>query len=335
MTTIPTKVIGPLYLFIEDEVFAVDVPLATFETPLWYSVQRGMRVSKVCGGIKTTLIADKMTRSIVLQGPDANYLSKIHLDFEKLQEIVKTTSRFCKLLEWNLQIVGNLLYIRLAFETGEASGHNMTTKASDEVLNFLLKAYPALTYVSISGNYCTDKKTSAVNGILGRGKNVVAELLIPRDLCQDYLRTTPEKIVDLNIKKNLIGSILAGSIRSANAHFANVLLAIFLPTGQDAANIIEGSQGITFAEIQEGNLYFSVTLPNLIVGTKGNGKNLPFVQENLKLLNCDKEDHENAKRLSMIIAGTVLCAELSLLASQTNPGELVKTHMKLERKGKS
>ena len=31
-------------------------------------------------------------------------------------------------------------------------------------------------------------------------------------------------------------------------------------------------------------------------------------------------------------AHAVLCGELSLLAAQTNPGELIKSHVKLERK---
>jgi hydroxymethylglutaryl-CoA reductase (NADPH) len=332
MTTLPTKIVGPLHILMPEGDLEVVVPLATYETPLWYSTQRGMRVAKKCGGVHTTVLSDQMTRSIVLEGPHTFYLSKIKLNLTDLQNIVQRTSRFAKLIEWNTQIVGNLFYIRFSFETGEASGHNMATKAAEALLNFLLFQYSELRYVSISGNYCTDKKVSAVNGILGRGKYVVAELSIPRDICLEMLRTLPEKIVDLNIKKNLIGSILAGSVRSANAHFANMLLALFLPTGQDAANIIEGSQGITHAEMREDNLYFSVTLPNLIIGTRGNGKNFSFVQENLKLLQCDKEGVENAKRLAMIMAGTVLCGELSLLAAQTNPGELVKTHMKLERK---
>jgi hydroxymethylglutaryl-CoA reductase (NADPH) len=191
-----------------------------------------------------------------------------------------------------------------------------------------------LRYVSISGNYCSDKKVSAVNGILGRGKNVVAEVTISRLLCRRYLKTTPEKIIDLNIKKNLLGNIIAGGLRTANAHFANMLLGFYLATGQDAANIIEGSQGIVFAELRNDELYFSVTLPNLIVGAIGNGKALDFVRQNLKMLGCmeNREPGANARRLAVIAASAVLCGELSLLAAQTNQGELMRSHLKLERK---
>jgi len=140
-------------------------------------------------------------------------------------------------------------------------------------------------------------------------------------------------VVDLNIKKNLIGTMIAGGLRSANAHYANMLLAFYLATGQDVANIFEGSQGVVHAEVRDGDLYFSCTLPNLIMGTVGNGKGLDFVEDNLRQLGCKeaREPGENSRRLAAICAATVLCGELSLMAAQTNPGELMEAHIKLER----
>jgi len=127
---------------------------------------------------------------------------------------------------------------------------------------------------------------------------------------------------------------MAGGLRTANAHFANMLLGFYLATGQDAANIIEGSQGMVHAEVRGQDLYFTVTLPNIIVGTVGSGKTYDFVRENLRMLGCleEREPGENARRLAIIAAGAVLCGELSLLAAQTNPGELIKSHLKLERR---
>jgi hydroxymethylglutaryl-CoA reductase (NADPH) len=127
---------------------------------------------------------------------------------------------------------------------------------------------------------------------------------------------------------------MAGGLRSANAHFANMLLGFYLATGQDAANIVEGSQGIVHAEMQGDDLYFSVTVPNIIVGTVGNGKHLPFVQENMAMMGCTetREPGQNARRLAIICAATVMCGELSLLAAQTNPGELMRAHVAMERK---
>jgi hydroxymethylglutaryl-CoA reductase (NADPH) len=209
----------------------------------------------------------------------------------------------------------------------------MVTKAAEAVLNWVLSKHPELSYASISGNLCTDKKASAVNGLLGRGKYMVAEIEIPGRLLRRMLRTTPEQMVALNVEKNLLGGTLAGSLRSANAHFANMLLAFYLATGQDAANIIEGSQGIVHCEARGEDLYFSCTLPNLIMGSVGSGKGNDAVEEHLRLMGCkeDGEPGENARRLAGICAGVVLCGELSLMAAQTNPGELVQTHMDLER----
>ena len=157
-------------------------------------------------------------------------------------------------------------------------------------------------------------------------------MTIPEKLVNKYLKSTPEKIVQLNIRKNLIGTMLAGGLRSANAHYANMLLAFYLATGQDAANIVEGSQGVTMAEVRNGDLWFSVTIPNLIVGTVGNGKGLPFVEEVLAKLGCreEREPGANARRLALICAAAVLCGELSLMAALTNPGELITAHRKLE-----
>lgn len=335
MTIIPTKTIGPIKIIDPNFTAEVKVPLATFETPLWFSVSRGARVTRKSGGIKTVVAGDCMTRSIAIQATSAlsavNIANNIKTQEDKLAQITATSSRFARLKDLHIQIIANLLYIRFAFHTGEASGHNMATKAAELLQNYLLEQYPELKYISISGNYCVDKKNSAVNSILGRGKHVIAECIIPCALCQEYLKTLPENIVDLNIKKNLLGSIISGSTCSANAHFANMLLAIYLATGQDAANIVEGSQGITYAEVRNSDLYFSVTLPNIIVGTIGNGKNLDFVKTNLALLGCQESGVANSQRLASIIAATVLCGELSLLAAQANPGELMRSHLAIER----
>jgi len=335
---IPMRWVGPLKITGNTINEKIAIPLATYETPLWHSVGRGARVSTLTQGILTTVVDERMSRSILLEAEDAGQalkaLQAIKQSFDQLADVVSQTSRFAKLVDINAQIVGNLLYLRLEFTTGDASGHNMVTNAADKLFPWLLTRYPYLKYSSISANYCSDKKATAVNGILGRGKNVISEILISRDLCQRKLNTTPEKMVDLNIKKNLIGTMIAGGLRSANAHYANMLLAFYLATGQDAANIIEGSQGVVHAEVRGDDLYFSCTIPNIIVGTVGNGKGLDFVEQNLSLLGCKDERiaGENARRLAAICAATVLCGELSLLAAQTNPGELMQAHIDLERK---
>lgn len=335
---VPMKVIGPIAirgLEVNDE---VQVPLATYETPLWATTNRGAKVSRQSGGILATIIDERMTRSIVLQADTAqtclDVINALEDRREELKTLVSSSSRFAKLLDINHQVAGNLLFLRFEFLTGDASGHNMVTQAADNLMAWILHNYRQLKHVSVSGNFCVDKKVSAVNGILGRGKYVVTEMVIPRDICRVTLKTEPEKIAELNIKKNLIGSILAGGLRTANAHFANMLLGFYLATGQDAANIVEGSQGIVHTEMRGDDLYFSVTVPNIIVGTIGNGKDLPFVQENMALMGCDAqaEPGQNARRLAIICAAAVMCGELSLMAAQTNHGELMRAHIAMERR---
>lgn len=334
---VPMKVIGPVKIIgpiMNDEVM---VPLATFETPLWPSTNRGARVSVLSGGIRAVIVDERMTRSILIEAANAEracqVISELAHRKQAMQQVVAQTGGFAKLLDFHSQIIAGMIYIRFEMTTGDAAGHNMVTKAADRLMQWILTEYSDLRYLSVSGNYCTDKKATAVNGILGRGKNVVTELLVPRKICCRYLKTAPERIVEINIKKNLIGTILAGGIRTANAHFANMLLGFYLATGQDAANIIEGSQGFVHAEVRDGALYFSATLPNIIVGTVGTGKNLPFVRQNLELMGCleQRENGANSRRLAIIAAATVLCGELSLLAALTKPGELMRAHEKFER----
>ena len=336
-TIIPTKAVGPIRLISGGISSDLLVPMATLETPLWASVNRGARLTRSCGGITATLVQEMMTRSVLFEAANAAealaFVQQLPHEKGALEEVVATTSRHALLRDWQVQLVGRQIYLRFSFTTGAAAGHNMVTKAAEALQNYLLARYSQLKYISVSGNYCVDKKNSAVNGILGRGKYVVVDGVISRELCEGVLRVSPEKLVELNIKKNLLGSIIAGGVRTANAHFANMLLAVYLATGQDAANIVEGSQGFTTVELQDGGLYFAVTLPNLILGTVGKSHQLPWVIDNLRVITGLKSDDAefNASLLAQVCAAVVWCGELSLLAAQAEPGCLVRSHLALER----
>ncbi|HSW71589.1 MAG TPA: hydroxymethylglutaryl-CoA reductase, partial [Gammaproteobacteria bacterium] len=180
---IPMRRVGPIQIISAEVEEAVWVPLATLEAPLWPSTHRGAKTCNQAGGIHAQVVREMMTRSILLEAASVKDIyqaaTAILLKKEELQAIVKQTSRYAQLLDIHSQLVGSLLYLRFSFQTGDAAGHNMVTLAADRLMDWLLAQYPALRYVSISGNFCTDKTVSAVNGILGRGKYVVAEVLIP------------------------------------------------------------------------------------------------------------------------------------------------------------
>lgn len=230
-TIIPTKIVGPLSIKLFGVAEQVYVPMATFETPLWNSTKRGALVSQQSDGINIYVADDGMSRSVAFFADDIHKALDcrkwIQNNRDLIAKTIESTSRFAKLLNLHVEVVANIVYLRVNISTGNASGHNMVTWAADAVMDLIQKNCE-VSYGSISGNLCVDKKNSAINGILGRGKRCLADMTIPRDVCLSVLKTSPEKIAELNVKKNLLGSIVAGSVRSANAHFANILLAVYL-----------------------------------------------------------------------------------------------------------
>jgi len=339
-TQIPTFFVGPYLIngsIIDKE--EVMIPFATYETTIWPSANRGARVTYLSGGINTEVLSSNMTRSVSFKADSLNdclnFEKWINSNFSKFKELCSSQSRFATLNSINCNIIGNNIFIRLEIDPADASGHNMVTKFAEHFVFYVKENYTddKIKYLSLSGNFCTDKKVSAVNALNGRGKKCISECLIPQRIVERLLKTDVQKVVDLNINKNYLGSITSGSLLSANAHVANTLLATFLATGQDAANIVEGSQAITTMENINGDLYISTTIPNLIVGTVGNGKASEGIINNLDSLACRDaiEKSTNSKRLAAIISSAVLSTELSLLCALTNPAELMSGHLKYER----
>ncbi|AIF69132.1 3-hydroxy-3-methylglutaryl-CoA reductase [Palaeococcus pacificus DY20341] len=335
---IPMGIAGPLKINGEYAKGEFYIPLATTEGALVASVNRGCSALTAAGGVKTTIIGDKMTRAPLLKCPDARKAREVAQwvmeNLEYLQEnAVSKVTRHGKLKGVTPYIVGNNLYLRFEFETGDAMGMNMVTISSEEIMKVIEEKFPDVKYLALSGNLCVDKKPNAMNFINGRGKTIIAEAVIPREIVEKKLKTTPELIAEVNYRKNLVGSAQAGSY-GFNAHFANIVGAIFLATGQDEAQITEGSHGITLAEVtEEGDLYVSVTMPSLEIGTIGGGTRVPTQREALSIMGIaggGEPAGTNAKKFAEIIAGTVLAGELSLLAAIAAK-HLAKAHKELGR----
>ncbi len=335
---IPMGVAGPLRINGEYAKGEFYIPLATTEGALVASVNRGCSALTAAGGVKTTIIGDKMTRAPLLKCPDARRAREVaewvRANIEYLQEkAVSKVTRHGKLRDVKPYIVGNNLYLRFEFETGDAMGMNMVTISSEEIMKVIEEHFPDVRYLALSGNLCVDKKPNAMNFINGRGKTVIAEAVIPREIVEKKLKTTPELIAEVNYRKNLVGSAQAGSY-GFNAHFANIVGAIFLATGQDEAQITEGSHGITLAEVTpEGDLYVSVTMPSLEIGTVGGGTRVPTQREALSIMGVaggGEPAGTNARKFAEIVAGAVLAGELSLLAAIAAK-HLAKAHKELGR----
>jgi len=347
---IPLGIAGPLTIDGEQ----VHIPMATAEGTLVASTSRGCKALNSGGGVTTVLIYDAMTRGPAIDFPSIVMAAeaKAWVDSDEGYEIIKeafeSTSRFAKLQRLKTAMAGRTLFVRFATKTGDAMGMNMISKGTEKALEVMQQHFPEMVTLALSGNYCTDKKPAAINWIEGRGKSVVAEAVVPGKVVKTVLKTTVEALCNLNMKKNLVGSAMAGSIGGFNAHAANILTAIFLATGQDPAQNVESSNCMTLMEpyvtvtwmsmqcsrlnrINDGeDLLMTVSMPCIEVGTVGGGTILAPQGAVLEMLGI-KGAHPttpgmNAQRLARIIAASVMAGELSLLSALA-AGHLVRAHL--------
>lgn len=327
---VPVGYVGPLLVNGDHAKGEFLVPMATTEGALLASVNRGCSVITKSGGASTLIERDEMTRAPVFRVKNVReafrVASWVNENFDRIRDVAESTTTHGKLKSITHFISGRNLFLRFSFETGDAMGMNMVTIATEAASRFIEEETGAIL-ISISGNMCTDKKPAGINALLGRGKTVHADVRIPGALVEEKLHTTPEDVVEACIRKNLIGSGLALSY-GYNAHMANVIAAIFLATGQDMAQVVEGSMGMTNAEVVDGDLYFSVRLPALEVGSVGGGTRLPTQSEALSMIGCLGDG--KSRKLAEIIAATVLAGELSTLAAEA-AGHLSKAHQRLGR----
>ncbi|HEY0196538.1 MAG TPA: hydroxymethylglutaryl-CoA reductase (NADPH) [Methanobacterium sp.] len=328
---IPVGLAGPLKINGVHTQGEFYVPLATSEGALVASVNRGCSAITDAGGANVRIADDKMTRGPVIKTNSVSEALEIKDwiadHFKELKKAAEVTTRHGKLLKIDpVVVVGRYLYPRFVFKTGDSMGMNMVTIATENALNLLTHKTGAHV-VALSGNLCVDKKPSTLNLTEGRGKTLVAEALIPKEIVEKKLKTTTEAIVEVNTSKNLIGSAISGSI-GFNAQYANMIGALFLATGQDEAHIVEGSLGITTAEDVDGDLYFSVTLPDVPLATIGGGTRLETARECLEIM--DVYGSGKVGKFAEIVAGTVLAGELSLVGA-LSAGHLARAHKELGR----
>lgn len=204
--------------------------MATTEGALIASTSRGCKALNAGGGLATIVTQDAMTRGPALEFPSAvqSAAAKQWIDSDEGSTIMKaafnSTSRFARLQRLKCAIAGRVLYVRFATQTGDAMGMNMISKGTERALETMMTDhFPEMKILTLSGNYCTDKKPAAINWIEGRGKSVVAEGIVPGNIVKTILKTSVKELVKVNIAKNLVGSALAGTMGGNNAHAANIL----------------------------------------------------------------------------------------------------------------
>lgn len=328
---VPVGVVGPIVINTDEKQIETYAPLATTEGALLASVNRGCSVIRRSNGCNVSLLNNQMTRAPVIKTRSVSEAKKlkqwIEDNIDEIRKVAESTTNHGKLIKIDpIAIVGRHVYPRFVYETGDSMGMNMVTIATQASMNYI-ETENDVDVIALSSNFCVDKKPSALNLIEGRGKSIVAEITVPEEVVKKTLKTTAEEIVEVNYAKNLVGSAIAGSY-GYNAHFANMVAAIFLACGQDPAHVVEGSLGITTAECNNGDLYFSVTLPDLPVATVGGGTRLETATESLNIMNVKGSD--KVVDFASIVASVVLAGELSLISALA-AGHLAKAHAELGR----
>jgi hydroxymethylglutaryl-CoA reductase (NADPH) len=328
---VPVGIAGPLRIngeFAQGDFYA---PLATTEGTLVSSYNRGMKLLTEAGGVKTTVVEDAMQRAPVFILADARQAREfghwLTANFAAIKVAAESTTRSGKLIVIEQFAVGPMRYTRFNYTTGDAAGQNMTGKATYAACEWIKANYPGGCHYLLSGNIDTDKKHSQLNMLLTRGKRVVAEAVIPRDLMQKYLHIDSYDLVRAR-EVEMAGAFLAGSANNG-AHAANGLSALFIATGQDVANIAESHAAVTFSEILDnGDFYWSVTLPSLVVATYGGGTGLPTQKQCLEMLGCYGSGMVH--KFAEICAAVVLAGETSLVAAMLH-GDWVQAHERFGR----
>jgi len=338
-TQIPLGIAGPFKIRGSrvDSAEEIFVPMATTEGALIASINRGARAMMESDGA-TVLVEDiGMTRAPAFRTSGIEetreFLGWVETHYDEIQRVCEATSSHLKLLEIKPQVIGSSVYLRFRFATGDAMGMNMATIACDRVVRELIEPETRVPCVALSGNFCVDKKPSAVNFLEGRGKRIYAEVELAADVLQRVLKTRASSLVEVQYRKNLLGSIAAGAM-GFNAHIANVLAAFFIATGQDVAQVVEGAMGVTCIEPRRSDgVFASVYLPDVPLGVVGGGTALGPQREALDVLGAHAVEGQSgagAVRLAEILGATVLAGELSLLAALTS-GDLAGAHERLGR----
>jgi hydroxymethylglutaryl-CoA reductase (NADPH) len=323
---VPLGVAGPMLVNGEHAKGDFYVPLATAEGTLVASYNRGMRLLREAGGVTTTVMADKMQRAPAFIFESAREAREfghwLDENFDQIKQMAESSTRTGRLHDIEKYSASRILFCRFNYTTGDAAGQNLTGKATAVACEWIRANYPKLEHYFLESNFATDKKSSQINMLRTRGKRVVAEATIPGHLINEIMHADTELLWRARLVSNL-GGFMSGA-NNNGAHSANGITAIFIATGQDVANVAESSAAFNYGELlPNGDLYFSVTIPSLIVATYGGGTGLATQRECLELMDCNGKG--KVLKLAEIIAATVLCGELSL-GSAIVAEEWVKAH---------
>jgi hydroxymethylglutaryl-CoA reductase (NADPH) len=326
---VPVGIAGPLVVDTSAGRREVYVPLATNEGALVASTARGMRLLKAAGGARARVIGEGLTQNPILVYPDAAAAAAAaelaRASFDELVRIAARHTRHGRLVTLHTHVLGRRLVVSLGFTSGDAVGINMAARAADDCSAELEKRSGAeARYVH---GQDVEKRANARALLDGRGRSVVCDARVPRAALAELARTTPEALAAL-WRSYSVGFAHLGT-HNWLVQSANTLAAVMLACGQDVAYLTECATGLLDLEVAPtGDLYASVTLPALLVGTVGGGTQKGTAAECLALLGC--QGPGSANTFAEILAAVVLAGDLSLMAAFASH-EFVAAHERLGR----
>ena len=328
---VPVGIIGPLRINGLNAKGDFHVPLATTEAALVASYARGAFVASKSGGISTAVLSEGVMRSPAFRFAGLMqaglFVEWVVSHVDRLRAAAEATTRHGKLISVEPIIDNTVVFLICRYTTGDASGQNMVTIATNALCQTIEAECPVpILRWYIEGNFSGDKKASFLGMVTGRGRKVCASVVLPAGLVQKHLGTTVDDMLDYGRIANL-GSLLSGQM-GAQAHYANGLAAFYIATGQDAACVAESAVGFTRMEAQGSDLFCSVTMPNILVGSVGGGTGLPSQSAGLNIMGL--RGSGNGAALAEVVAALCLCGEISIVAAMA-AGHFTRAHQKLAR----
>ena len=329
---LPVGYAGPLSITVSSqEEIDLHIPLATTEGALVASVNRGCKALSQ-SNVRTSSTLHGISRSMCLRVDDGSTdaLKKFIEEHEgEWKKEGEATSNHLQILSHVIEDKDDYIFLTIHGNTDEAMGMNMITIAAQAIGHWVAKEYTNCTFITVAGNVDSDKKPSKRTHDLGRGYEVHAEVILSAETIETVLKTTPEAIQEVAKAKLETGSTVAGAL-GHNMHAANIIAAVYLATGQDAAHVVEGSLTDTTVEKVDEGLKVSVRCPAILIGIRGGGTGLPAQNECLQMLLKPKTSLHPCMQLAESIGAAVLAGEVSLLAAQASH-TLAKAHGELGR----
>lgn len=324
---VPLGIAGPLKVNGEHAQGIFYVPLATNEGTLVETYQRGMFAITMAGGATVRVLNDSLSFSPIFTlnsiADVSRFTTWIESHFGAIKAVAESTTNHGKLLKIVPYAMGRKVILDFRYLTGDAMGMNMVSIASGKACDYIME-HTHVEDFHIVSNLSSDKKASFFNFINGYGKEVSVEVTFPHDIVVKYLGTTPQAFYDFWIGV-FLGGFQAGMV-GMNGHIANALAALYIACGQDVAQTVNASIGLTICELTpEGDLTMSLKLPNIVVGTVGGGTMVGTARECLDMLGCLGTG--KSRKFAEIIGAALLAGEVAIGAAMSS-GTFVKAHIK-------